>query len=209
MASNFNIENDISESPINQIFNLQTNQKTTIPFNFTLQIINIKPLQLEKISSLLDSNKNNNLLSLTLSDQIYFYNGFILFEEKNSHNLNLWDLIDVQSLTIFSNAGGNKKIFVIKNFNLNKKFNRLIGSPRNITNLSQENQINSNQSSNSNIIFIIFLVKLSNNKNKNYDNTEYRDVNESNNFSQINQIRNYPNKKLDYENVEDGKIYLI
>ena len=113
MSTNFTHKNDFTDSPIRQIYNLKTSQKTTIDLNFTLQIIYIK--QLDNISSLQQNKKNTNILSLTLSDQEYFYNGFILVLDKNLPELALYDLIDIRSLTVFSNSG-KQKLFVIKNY---------------------------------------------------------------------------------------------
>lgn len=140
---------DSSESPIHLIYNANISQKTTIETDFILQIMNIK--ELNKIQYMQENSKNNHMLFLTLSDQQYFYNGFILILDKNSMDLNNFDIIRVNSLTIIASKG-KQKLFVIKKYNIVGNRDALTGNPKNVTLLSniEVNEVDPQEVENSN-----------------------------------------------------------
>jgi hypothetical protein len=152
--STANENEDISteETPISQIYNSQYNQKTFIDTRFTLQIIHIKKLDKDKFPSFQNSEKYNNIFSLTLSDEDYHFNGFIVLLDKNQPLLELYDIIDVYNLVIIPNKNQQRfqKLILIKHFKVQKKLNYLLGNPRKI-NKKPEDQEQSEYYSNNQI----------------------------------------------------------
>lgn len=129
-----NLYNDepMGESPIYQIYNSQLDLKKTIETNFCFQIINVKRLNtLNATQSSQETNKNQDVYSLTLSDEQYFYNGFILLCDKNSGDINNFDIIIVKSLSLVT-IRERQKLFAIKNFSIVGNAKSLLGNPENI-----------------------------------------------------------------------------
>jgi hypothetical protein len=152
---NQNKNQDISfeETPLTQVYNFQLriNQKTSFRVNFTLQIFQIK--KIEKYPSLQNSERNNDIFNLTLSDEDYFLPGFILLVHKNEPLLEVYDLIDVYDLVIIPNIKNNQKLLHIKDFKLVKKLNYLLGQPKRINKNHEEEQYSGNYSNNQNCNF--------------------------------------------------------
>ncbi len=120
------------DSPISQIFNLKITQKTLIQINFTLQIIGIK--ELNNLQSNKDINKNKEMLCLNLSDNFFFYNGFLV-SDKNAFDL--YDIVEIHSLNVVPTQ--RQKLFVIKNFRVIDKANGVVGNPINIAKFNYNN----------------------------------------------------------------------
>lgn len=138
-------------SPISEIFNMKISQKTTIKTNFSLQIIGIK--QLEKLPSQTDQEKTN-LFCLNLSDKCFFLNGFLVYD-KNSCDLDLFDILEIYSLHIIPKE--NKKIYVLKDYCKIANAEGIIGHPQNIAKLTspEDNEIRDFHS-----ILFLFIQKL-------------------------------------------------
>jgi len=123
---------DQMETPISQIFNLKISHKTAIEANFTLQIIGIK--KLDKKPSIHDSSRNsNNMFCLNLSDEFFSYNGFIVLD-WSAMDLNLLDLIEVYSINALPTEK-QQKLFIIRNYKVVGKADKIIGNPQNIAKL--------------------------------------------------------------------------
>jgi len=119
-----------SVTPICEIFNMKISQKTIINTNFVLQIIGIK--QLEKLASKQDAEKTN-VFCLNLSDNQFFLNGFLAWEQ-NSCELNLFDILEINCINIIPKA--NQKLFILKDFRIIGNSDRIIGHPQNIAKLA-------------------------------------------------------------------------
>lgn len=127
---------DQLETPIKHIFNLKISQKTAIETNFTLQIIGIKKLDKKpqvQESNRNNNNNNNNMFCLNLSDEIFSYNGFIVVD-RNAMDLNILDLIEVYSLNALPTEK-QQKLFVIRDYKVVAKADKIIGTPQNIAKL--------------------------------------------------------------------------
>lgn len=143
---------DKLETPISQIYNMKISQRTAIETNFTLQIIGIK--KLEKKPAMQDSNRNNNMFCLNLSDNIFSYNGFIVVD-RTAMDLNILDLIKVYSLNILPTEK-QQKLFVIKNYEIVGKGDGVLGNPQNIAKLVATEDFD-NQEDQGNFLFKLWL----------------------------------------------------